>query len=75
MMDDFSFEPSRKAKLYLFVATEMGRGFGWALGITTVIVVSLLVLRAVGLYILPDASQEAPPPMGAILQPVETAFV
>jgi hypothetical protein len=74
-MDDFSYEPSRKVKLYLFVATEMGRGFGWALGITTVIVVALVLLRVAAVYILPDASQEAPPPMGAIMLPVETAFV
>jgi hypothetical protein len=73
-MDDFSFEPSRKAKLYLFVATEMGRGFGWALGITTVIVLALLGLRAFS-HLLPDASQEAPPPMGAIEQPLVTAIV
>jgi hypothetical protein len=75
MMDDFSFEPSRKVKLFLWAGMEMGRGFMWALGITTVIVVGLLVLRAVGLYVLPDASQESPQPMGAIVQPLETAFV
>jgi hypothetical protein len=74
MMDDFSYEPSRKVKMYLFVATEMGRGFGWALAITTVIVVALLGLRAFS-WLLPDASQEAPPPMGAIVQPIDTAYV
>jgi hypothetical protein len=73
-MDDFSYEPSRKLKIYLFVATEMGRGFMWALGITSVIVVALLCLRAVS-WLLPDASQEAPPPMGAISQPLITAYV
>jgi predicted MFS family arabinose efflux permease len=74
MSDDFSFEPSRKTKMYLFVATEMGRGFGWALAITTVIVLALLGLRAFS-WLLPDASQEAPPPMGAFSQPLETAYV
>lgn len=74
-MDDFSFEPSRKTKMYLWVAMEMGRGFGWALAIATVIVVGLLALRMVGLYVLPDASQEAPPPMGALSQPLTTAYV
>ncbi len=75
MSDNFSFEPSRKVKMYLWVATEMGRGFGWALTITTIIVVSLVLLRFAGVYLLPVESQEAPPPMGAIIQPVATAFV
>ncbi|MGL4319303.1 MAG: RC-LH1 core complex protein PufX [Paracoccaceae bacterium] len=74
-MDEFSFEPSRKVKLFLWAGKEMGRGFMWALGITTVIVVGLLVLRAIGLYVLPEASQEAPQPMGAIMQPAITDHV
>ena len=74
MMDDFSFEPSRRAKIFLWGAKEMGRGAGWALAILTVIIVSLLVIRGVGL-LLPAESQEAPPPMGALIQPVQTAFV
>ena len=75
MSDDFSFEPSRKFKMFLWAGMEMGRGFMWALGITTVIVVGLIVLRLVGLYILPVESQEAPPPMGALIQPMITAYV
>ena len=75
MSDDFSFEPSRKVKMFMWAGKEMGRGFGWAMAITTVIVVSLLVLRAVGVYILPTESQEAPPPMGALIQPLHTALV
>jgi hypothetical protein len=75
MMDDFSFEPSRKVKMFLWAGKEMGRGFMWALGITTVIIVGLLVLRVVGLYLLPVESQEAPQPMGAIVQPAITAHV
>ena len=39
MSDDFSFEPSRKAKIFLWGAKEMGRGAGWALAITTAIIV------------------------------------
>ncbi len=74
MSDDFSFEPSRKTKIFLWGAMEMGRGAGWALLITTVIIVGLLVIRGIGLM-LPDASQEAPPPMGALIQPVQTALV
>jgi hypothetical protein len=75
MSDDFSFEPSRKTKMFLWAGKEMGRGFGWALAITTVIVVSLLVLRLVAVYLLPAESQEAPAPMGAFSQPVLTAYV
>lgn len=75
MSDDFSYEPNRKTKIFLWGAIEMGRGFGWALAITTVIVVSLVVLRFVGLYVLPTESQEAPPPMGALIQPAVTAYV
>ena len=75
MSDDFSFEPSRKVKMFLWAGREMGRGFMWALCITTVIVVALLVLRLVGLYVLPEASQEAPPPMGAVVQPMTIAYV
>jgi hypothetical protein len=52
----------------------MGRGAGWALAITTAVIVSLLVIRGIGL-LLPAESQEAPPPMGALEQPVETALV
>jgi Intrinsic membrane protein PufX len=74
-MDDFSFEPSRKVKMYLWAGMEMGRGFTWALAITTVIILGLMALRLVGLHILPDASQEAPPPMGAIVQPLTVANV
>ena len=75
MSDDFSFEPSRKVKMFMWAGKEMGRGFGWAMAITTVIVVSLVVLRLAGLYLLPAESQEAPPPMGAIIQPLTTAYV
>jgi hypothetical protein len=75
MMDDpFAFEMSRKAKLRYFIATEMGRGAGWALAITTAVIVTLLAIRGIGL-LLPAASQEAPPPMGALEQPVQTALV
>ncbi|MGL5010755.1 MAG: RC-LH1 core complex protein PufX [Paracoccaceae bacterium] len=74
MSDHFSFEPSRKAKMFLWVATEMGRGAGWALMICTIIIVALLAIRGVS-YLLPEASQEAPPPMGALTQPLLTAYV
>jgi Intrinsic membrane protein PufX len=73
MSDDFSFEPSRRTKIFLWGAKEMGRGAGWALLITTVIIVGLLVIRGVGL-LLPPESQEAPPPMGALAQPLDTAL-
>jgi photosynthetic reaction center PufX protein len=73
MMDDpFAFEMSRKAKLRYWIASEMGRGAGWALAVTTAVIVSLLVIRGIGL-LLPAESQEAPPPMGALEQPVQTA--
>jgi hypothetical protein len=75
MSDDFSFEPSRKVKMFLWAGKEMGRGFGWAAAITTVIVVGLVALRFIGLYVLPVESQEAPPPMGALMQPLVTALV
>jgi Intrinsic membrane protein PufX len=74
MSDDFSFEPSRRAKIFLWGAKEMGRGAGWALLIMTVIIVSLYAIRGVGL-LLPAESQEAPPPMGALEQPLRTALV
>ncbi len=74
-MDDFSYEPSRKIKMFLWAGMEMGRGFGWALAITTVIVVGLVVLRVGAVYLLPVESQEAPPPMGALTQPLTTAYV
>ncbi|MCU0800285.1 MAG: RC-LH1 core complex protein PufX [Rhodobacteraceae bacterium] len=74
MSDDFSYEPSRKTKIYLFVATEMGRGFGWALAIVTVIILALVALRGVA-YLLPEESQQAPPPMGALVAPDQTAMV
>jgi hypothetical protein len=74
MSDDFSFEPSRKTKIFLWGAKEMGRGAGWALAISTVIIVGLLVIRGVGL-LLPAESQEAPPPMGALEQPATVVAV
>jgi hypothetical protein len=75
MMDDFSFEPSRKVKMFLWAGMEMGRGFMWALAITTVIILGLVALRFVAIYLLPDASQEGPQPMTLISQPVDTAAV
>jgi hypothetical protein len=75
MMDDnFSFDLSRKAKMRLWIASEMGRGAGWALAITTAIIVTLLAIRGIGLM-LPAESQEAPPPMGALEHPVRTVLV
>jgi hypothetical protein len=74
MDDNFSFDLSRKAKMRMWIASEMGRGAGWALAIMTAIIVGLLVIRGVS-YLLPDASQEAPPPMGTLMTPVATAYV
>jgi Intrinsic membrane protein PufX len=75
MMDDpFAFEMSRKAKMRYWIASEMGRGAGWALAITTAVILFLLAVRGVGL-LLPAESQEAPPPMGALEQPLRTALV
>jgi photosynthetic reaction center PufX protein len=74
MDDNFSFDLSRRAKMRLWIAAEMGRGAGWALAITTAIIVGMLVIRGVGL-LLPPESQEAPPPMGALEHPVKTALV
>jgi hypothetical protein len=74
MNDPFSFDLSRRAKIRYWIASEMGRGAGWALAITTAVIVSLLVIRGIGL-LLPEASQEAPPPMGALEHPVRTALV
>ncbi len=73
MDDPFTFELTRRAKIRYWIASEMGRGAGWALAITTAIIVTLLVIRGVGLM-LPAESQEAPPPMGALERPATTAF-
>jgi photosynthetic reaction center PufX protein len=74
MDDNFSFDLSRKAKMRMWIASEMGRGAGWALAIMTAIIVGLLVIRGVS-YLLPQESQEAPPPMGTLMTPVATAYV
>ncbi len=73
MDDPFTFELTRRAKIRYWIAAEMGRGAGWALMIVTVIIVSLFVIRGVGL-LLPAESQEAPQPMGALTQPLLTAL-
>jgi predicted anti-sigma-YlaC factor YlaD len=74
MSEEFTFEITRKAKIRAWIAGEMARGAGWALLAATVLIVGLLLIRGVGLM-LPDASQEAPPPMGTLMTPVATAYV
>ncbi len=65
MSEEPYFKLGRRAQLRSWVAGEMLRGAGKALFWATVVIVVLYGVWGIG-QMLPDASKEAPPPMGAL---------
>lgn len=65
------WEQGRASMLRNFVLSQMLRGAGWSALVIILIGVSLYVLY-LGSLLLPEESKQAPSPMGALEQPLDT---
>ena len=75
MNDDLHYlSITRKQLLYTWVLSQMARGAGWAAAFVIVLGFVLWAIYGIGL-LLPAESRETPAPMGALIQPLTTAFV